>query len=306
MEGESVKYPLQKADPIGSAKNKQGIKQMEYSKIEWCDHTVNPWIGCQKVSPGCDHCYAEAQNAFRKWNGGTWGPHAPRKRTSVAYWKQPLKWNREAVAFEQKHGHRPRGFCASLADVFDNQVPSAWREDLFELIRKCDQLDWLLLTKRPQNILKMLPSDLGDGDPNVWLGITAEDQVHFDQRWKLLQKIPASLKFISYEPALGALRLPALGPYPDWLISGRESGGGARPVKRRWIRDVIADCREHGVAPFHKQWGSYQNNPLVVNKGMSVKEAKGLDAFGKGGGLVDDKLVREFPVRRNAANRDAA
>jgi Protein of unknown function (DUF5131)/Bifunctional DNA primase/polymerase, N-terminal len=95
--------------------------------------------------------------------------------------------------------------------------------------------------------------------------------------------------------------LPAHGPFPDWLISGGESGGGARPVKRRWIRDVIADCRQHGVAPFHKQWGSYGNNPLVVNKGMSVKEVKGLDAFGKGGGLVDGKLVREFPVRRNAA-----
>ena len=197
-------------------------------------------------------------------------------------------------------------FCASLADVFDNQVPSAWREDLFALIGECDQLDWLLLTKRPQNILKMLPSDWGDGYPNVWLGITAEDQVHFDQRWKYIQKIPASLKVISYEPALGALRLPAHGPFPDWLISGGESGGGARTVKRRWIRDVIADCRQHGVAPFHKQWGSYGNNPLVVNKGMSIKQAKSSDRFGKGGGLVDGKLVREFPVRRNAANRDAA
>jgi protein gp37 len=90
--------------------------------------------------------------------------------------------------------------------------------------------------------------------------------------------------------------IPAFGPYPDWLISGGESGGGARPVKRRWVRDVIADCRQHGVAPFHKQWGSYQNNPLVVNKGMSIYEAKALDKFGKGGGLVDGELVREFPA----------
>jgi protein gp37 len=102
--------------------------------------------------------------------------------------------------------------------------------------------------------------------------MTAEDQVHFDQRWKHLQKIPASIKFISYEPALGALRLPAHGPFPDWLISGGESGGGARPVKRQWIRDVIADCRQHGVAPFHKQWGSYGNNPLVVEQGMSIDD----------------------------------
>ena len=93
---------------------------------------------------------------------------------------------------------------------------------------------------------------------------------------------------------------------PDWLISGGESGGGARSVKRWWIRDVIADCRQHGVAPFHKQWGSYGNNPLVVNKGMSIKGAKVLDNFGKGGGLIDGELVREFTVPRNTGNRKAA
>jgi protein gp37 len=183
----------------------------ENSKIEWCDHTFNPWIGCQKVSPGCDHCYAEAQNAFRKWNGGTWGPHAPRKRTSDRYWKNPLKWNAEAGLFERRHDHRPRVFCASLADVFDNQVSPSLREDLFELIRECGRLDWLLLTKRPQNILKMLPADWADGYANVWLGMTAEDQPHFDQRWKHLLHVPAAIKFISYEPALGPLRLPAQG-----------------------------------------------------------------------------------------------
>jgi protein gp37 len=277
----------------------------ENSKIEWCDNTFNPWIGCQKVSPGCDHCYAEAMMDHR-YGKVEWGPHGERKRTSDENWKKPLKWNREAGAFKRDHGHRPRVFCASLADVFDNQVPSAWRADLFALIGECDGLDWLLLTKRPQNILKMLPSDWGDGYPNVWLGVTTEDQAHFDQRWKYLQKIPASLKFISYEPALGPLRLPAHGPFPDWLISGGESGSGARPVKRQWIRDVIADCRERGIAPFHKQWGVYQNNPLVVNEGKSVKEAKGLDKLEKGGCLVDGKFVWEFPVRRNAANRDAA
>jgi hypothetical protein len=100
--------------------------------------------------------------------------------------------------------------------------------------------------------------------------------------------------------------IPTDGPLPDWVISGGESGGGARPAKRPWIRDVITDCRERDIAPFHKQWGVYQNNPLVVNEGKSVKEAKGLDKLEKGGCLVDGKFVWEFPVRRNAANRDAA
>jgi protein gp37 len=122
----------------------------EKSKIEWCDNTFNPWIGCQKVSSGCDHCYAEAMMDHR-YGKVEWGPHAPRKRTSVNYWKQPFKWNREVGAFKREYGHRPRVFCASLADVFDNQEPASWRKDLFDLIRKCDQLDWLMLTKRPQN-----------------------------------------------------------------------------------------------------------------------------------------------------------
>ena len=212
---------------------------MENSKIEWTDHTFNPWIGCQKVSPGCDHCYAETMMDHR-YGKVEWGPHGERKRTSVAYWKQPVKWNREAGAFEQKHGHRPRVFCASLADVFDNQAPSAWREDLFELIRKCDQLDWLMLTKRPQNIAKMLPSDWGDGYPNVWLGVTAEDQQHFDQRWKYLQKIPAVIKFISYEPALGPLRLPESRPASGLADIGR--GKWCRGPPHKATVDSRCDC----------------------------------------------------------------
>jgi protein gp37 len=264
----------------------------ENSKIEWTDHTFNPWIGCQHVSPGCDHCYAEAMMDHR-YGRVKWGPHGERERTSAENWKKPLKWNAEAGDFKQEHGHRPRVFCASLADVFDNQISLKWRRDLFELISKCRRLNWLLLTKRPQNIGKMLPDDWGDGYKNVWLGVTAESQTYFDQRWECLQSIPAAIKFISYEPALGPLRLPKHGPFPDWLISGGESGPLARPMKPQWVRNIIADCRDRGVAPFHKQWGNYQNNPLVSEQGMSFERAKGLDAFGKGGGLVDGKLVRE-------------
>jgi protein gp37 len=261
----------------------RGKKKWRIQKSSGLNHTFNPWIGCQHVSPGCDHCYAETQNAFRKWNGGTWGPHAPRKRTSVGYSKNPIKWNAAARAFKRQHRHRPRVFCASLADAFDNQVQPEWRQDLFALIRECYKLDWLVLTKRPQNITKMLPSDWGRGYQNVWLGVTAENQTYFDQRWKILQDVPAWIKFISYEPALGPLRLPKHNFLPVWLISGGESGPGARPLDPQWVRDVIADCRRSGIAPFHKQWGIYASNPLVVEKGMSTEDAEALDNHGKGG-----------------------
>ena len=135
---------------------------MENSKLEWTDHTFNPWIGCQHVSPGCDHCYAEAM-MDHQYGKVEWGPRGERKRTSEAYWKNPVKWNATARAFKREHGHRPRVFCASLADVFDNQVSPEWRRDLFALIRECKRLDWLMLTKRPQNITKMLPPDWESG-----------------------------------------------------------------------------------------------------------------------------------------------
>jgi protein gp37 len=270
---------------------------MENSRIEWCDHTFNPWIGCQHVSPGCDHCYAE-EMMDNRYGLVEWGPHGQRKRTSEVTWKNPLKWNAAAAGFAREHSRRQRVFCASLADVFDNQVPPEWRADLFLLIKKCDHLDWLLLTKRPQNIAKMLPRDWAHGYSNVWLGATAENQLWFNRRWAFLQTIPAVNKFISYEPALGPLKLPKHHPLPDWLICGGESGSKARLMDPQWARDIVADCRGKGVAAFHKQWGNYQNNPLVLEQGMSTKEAKALDRYGKGGGLVDGKLVREFPQPR--------
>lgn len=266
----------------------------ENSKIEWTDHTFNPWLGCTNVSPGCDRCYAESwskRSGLVKWGNN------PRKRTSEGYWRAPLKWQADAAEFQAKHNRRQRVFCASLADVFDNQVDPKWRADLFTMIDNTPALDWLLLTKRPQNIRKMIPGNWGKGRPNVWLGTTAEDQVRYDMRWKHLQQIPAVIRFISYEPAIGPLRLSS-GLQPDWLISGGESGGKARPMNPQWARDIIADCHKFGVAPFHKQWGSYKNNPLMAEEGMTVSKAEAIDGHGKGGGLVDGQLFREFPRAR--------
>ncbi|MEY9880000.1 DUF5131 family protein [Bradyrhizobium sp. USDA 329] len=273
------------------------------SKIEWTDHTFNPWVGCTNVSPGCDHCYAEA---WSKRSGLVkWGKH-PRRRTSEAYWRAPLKWQAAAASYQAQHSRRQRVFCASLADVFDNQVDPTWRADLFDLIASTPALDWLLLTKRPQNIAKMLPKAWPDGGmQNVWLGSTAEDQVRFDQRWPVLSRVPAVVRFISYEPAIGALRLDrARDLQPDWVIAGGESGHGARPMDAAWMRDIVRDCEELGVAPFFKQWGTVKNNPLVSEQGMSAKAVAVADPNGKGGGLLDGQLYREFPIPRGLSPTD--
>jgi protein gp37 len=267
----------------------------ENSKIEWTDHTFNPWTGCTNVSPGCDHCYAEA---WSKRSGHVrWGNY-PRKRTTAAYWRAPPIWDERHAEFFAVQNRRQRVFCASLADVFDNQVPPEWRADLFTLIRRCSSLDWLLLTKRPQNIAKMLPADWGGGYGNVWLGMTAEDQPRYDQRWSHLAAVPAVVRFVSYEPAIGPLRLHGGSVLPDWLICGGESGAGARPMSERWVHAVLDDCLREGVAPFFKQWGTYTNNPLKLDQSLSTAAVAVRDPHGKGGGLVRGRLLREYPVPR--------
>ncbi|RVI56763.1 phage Gp37/Gp68 family protein [Sinorhizobium medicae] len=265
----------------------------ETTQIEWTDRTFNPWTGCTKISPGCDNCYAEG---WSKRSGHVkWGNH-PRKRTTEAYWKAPLAWQRDAEAFELKNGRRQRVFCASLADVFDNKIDPAWRADLFELIRATPGLDWQLLTKRPQNMAKMLPSDWGDkGWANVWLGFTAEDQVRFDQRKRFLDEIPAVVWFVSYEPAIGSLRIAGIDPVPNWLIIGGESGPNARPLRPEWVHGILEDCKTRSIAPFFKQWGQYENNPLTGQLNLAKSDMKGIDPHGKGGGLVNGAIVRSFP-----------
>ncbi|MCW3657582.1 phage Gp37/Gp68 family protein [Burkholderia cenocepacia] len=182
----------------------------ENTKIEWCDHTFNPWERCQKIGPGCDHCYAETRNA--RFGGGTavnWGPGAPRRRTSPANWRKPLQWNRDGT-FYAIHGRRQRVFCASLADVFDNAVDPGWREDLFALIRSTPNLDWLLLTKRIGNVPAMISIIPGWLPDNVWLGATIVNQEEADRDIPKLLAVPARVRFLSMEPLLGPvdLRLP--------------------------------------------------------------------------------------------------
>jgi len=143
------------------------------TRIAWCDATFNPWVGCLRVSTACDRCYAAALSWRYGWRDGKgrdlWDVRADRKRTSSVYWRGPLRWNERA----QAEGTRRRVFCASMADVFDNKVPTSWRVDLWSLIRSTPALDWFLLTKRPQNIREMLPTDWGGGWPHVWLGTTS-------------------------------------------------------------------------------------------------------------------------------------
>lgn len=220
----------------------------ENSKISWTHHSFNPWLGCTKVSDGCKHCYAEAL-VTNRMGLPLWGPNAKRKRTSMANWRGPEKWDKEAAAA----GERRRVFCASLADVFeDHPDVSAAREDLWSLIGITPHLDWLILTKRPENIERFLPEDWEYAPyENVWLG-TSIESIAVERRADWLRGIPAAVRFISYEPALGPLdRLNLAGI--DWVIYGGESGVGFRTDNQAWARTMRDKCKTYGVSFFYKQ-----------------------------------------------------
>jgi protein gp37 len=208
----------------------------ETTKIEWTHHTFNPWIGCTKVHAGCTNCYAEAQNKRWGYNGGSWGKGAPRKVTSDSNWREPLKWARAAA----KAGERRRVFCASLADVLDEDAPAEAQARLWRLIREtgvgcatamlgdgcafdaaegmdrneCANcggawagLDWLLLTKRPER-WELVPEDVR---PLVWLGTSVSDQATAEE-WvpRLLAARGFAKRFVSAEPLVGPVNLSRL------------------------------------------------------------------------------------------------
>ncbi len=225
----------------------------EQSNIAWTGNTFNGWIGCTRVSPACDRCYA-AEWAKRYERDVTWGEPGQKAKlrlTSDANWRKPHKWNRDA----EKSGTRTKVFCSSLSDVFDNDADPMWRKRLWDVIAATPHLDWQLLTKRPQNIQKMLPDDWGvKGYANVWLGTTAENQTEYDRRKPILMSIPARIRFISMEPLLGPIAMgDGNAAMPDWVIVGGESGAGFRPMSMEAVESIRAQCANRGIAFFFKQ-----------------------------------------------------
>jgi protein gp37 len=216
----------------------------EQSAISWTDATYNPWIGCTRVSPACDNCYAARDNERRHWIDG-WGSGVARRRTKTA--KDVLRWNREA----ETTGRPLRVFCASLADVFDNEVEQLWRDDLWQLLRITPHLRWILLTKRIGNAPKMLPADWPFA--NAGLMATLENQPVWDRDFHKLMAIPAAWHGVSAEPLLG--RIDIGDARPDWIITGGESGPHFRPLDIDAVRFLRDQCARNGVTFHHKQNG---------------------------------------------------
>ena len=281
------------------------------SKIEWTNESWNPIVGCSKVSAGCENCYAEKM-AHRLAMIGKTQPIYSQVETD----QSPYGWNSKTVFVESAlekplHWKKPRRiFVCSMGDLFHESVPDAWIDDVFNIASLCDQHTFQILTKRPERMAEyidclnqdtqyranVLDLDAVDVDdrwplPNVWLGVTAENQVTADERIPVLLKIPAAKRFVSVEPMLSAVdltkcridvertlnafsgRLAYDNEYPhthggisdrkggdasiDWVICGGESGPGARPMHPDWARSLRDQCKDAGVPFFFKQWGAW-------------------------------------------------
>ncbi|WP_350357338.1 phage Gp37/Gp68 family protein [Paraburkholderia fungorum] len=232
--------------------------------IEWTDFSWSPWEGCQKVGPGCDHCYAESMNRWLR-HGENWGPGAPRRIYSDAHWDKPVRWNDAAA----KAGLYRKVF-PSVCDPFDNAAPDGQREQFARLITATPNLVWMLLTKRIGNAGAMLAGMFPQGTPeNVWLGATIVNQEETDRDIRKLVDAPVSVRFLSMEPLLGPVNLyDWIGPWGDpddlqappmidGIFVGGESGRGARPVHPAWVRSLRDQCHAAGVNFHFKQWGEW-------------------------------------------------
>jgi len=256
---------------------------MKETIIAWTDHTFNPWMGCTKVSAGCAHCYAETLTKNRM-GLSLWGANASRQVTKGP-WANVKSWEKKSKKADPGIlgvGKPHLVFTGSLMDWAEGRLElDDVRSKMWDLIRVSPNLHFQLLTKRPENIVKYLPKDWGDeGYPNVWLGTSVED-MRVANRVDILREIPADVRFISYEPALGSLNDIDLSGI-DWVIFGGESGSGYREADLEWAREMDVKCQDLNIAYFFKQSSAYRTE-------------QGIE--------LDGQLIRKFPVPRTVSKK---
>lgn len=252
--------PVARRRPPGITTIDETIKAplRDVTDIVWAHWTHNIVWGCSHRSPACENCYAET--LALRYGHDVWGDDKPRRVLSDNYWRRPLRWNRTAGDL----GQHLRVFCSSMADVFeDHPTVADQRPRLWALIAATPNLDWLLLTKRPENIARMVPAEWMNGDwpVNVWVGATMEDQRYANVRTRHLAAIPAPVRFASAAPMLGPIEFDL--DVIDWVITEGESGHHARPSHQDWFRAARDQCAAAGIPYCHKQHGEYVTATIV-------------------------------------------
>ncbi|HTD88794.1 MAG: hypothetical protein DMF06_00930 [Verrucomicrobia bacterium] len=237
--------------------------------IAWTNHTFNPWWGCTKIDPGCAHCYAETF-AHNRIGLDIWGPNKPRRELSDKHWSEPMRWNEAA----KRDGKTHRVFCGSMCDwAEDHPKANSLRPRLWSLIWATPYLTWQLLTKRADRIANCLPMGWNSGYRNVWLGVSISEAKGLWRRDELVQ-VPAVVRFISYEPALGDISATLDLHGIDWVIFGGESGPGHRAPDgwQDWARLMRDRCAASGVAFFFKQSPAPRTEMGTTLDGVTLRE----------------------------------
>lgn len=262
----------------------------ENTKVPWADNSWNGWIGCTPDDIDCAACYAMRDDKYRKWTPEGFGKGKPRHRTSKSNWRRPVAWHNALRVGDQSPFVFP-----SLCDPFDEEVPAKWRKDAFELYYKTHHLTWLLLTKRPQNILDMVPEDwIWNEWPDwIWLGFSVGNQALLDKRAPAMKEVHETANvpiiFLSLEPLIG--EVSSIPDWIDWVIAGGESGAPSK-VRRMPIpaaHKAKALCQAAGIDFFFKQMGSV----WAFENGLYKIDSKGEHIEN----IPEELLIRESPER---------
>tara|TARA_R100001377_G_scaffold83914_1_gene66330 strand:- start:167 stop:919 length:753 start_codon:yes stop_codon:yes gene_type:complete len=240
-----------------------------YSAIEWTEQTWNPVTGCTKVSPGCKHCYAEVMAGRLQAMGASGYEDGFKLRLMPGRLDQPLRRKKPTLYFVN-----------SMSDLFHEDVPDAFIDQVMDTIIRTPQHSYQILTKRASR----LPEYFGSRPipSNIWLGVSVEDQQYGLPRIDELRKVQATIRFLSVEPLLedlGQIDLSGM----DWVIVGGESGAKARPMRPEWALNIEKQCAQADVAFFFKQWGGWGADGIKRNKKAN-------------GRLLNGRLYDEYPI----------
>lgn len=267
------------------------------SKIEWTEHTWNPIVGCSVESAGCTNCYAMRMARRLEGFGQPAYQGLTKSTKGGPVWTGVIRQASDAQINKPARISPPSIiFVNSMSDLFHPDAQDAWRDDAFSVMQSVARHSYQVLTKRPQVARAYYDKRPAIHRlPQIWMGVSVE---RADVRWRIdeLREIPASVRFLSIEPLIGPVgEMDLTGIH--WVITGGESGPGARPSDPAWTREVRDQCLAAGVPLFHKQWGAWKNNPLVWEGGIDPTDARGLDPdpAAKGGAGLDGRLWRQMP-----------
>jgi protein gp37 len=292
-------------------KNQGGFQMAEKPKakqrttgIEWTEHTWNPFIGCSIRSAGCQNCYAMNLAARLEAMGQEAYSGLTKKVNGKTVWTGKMRFKgKEGLQKPLKTSAPSIFFVNSMSDFFHDSVQLDWQAQVYEVMQECKRHQFQILTKRPENIQKFLKgAGIKNVAENVWIGATVED-ARVAQRIAFVQRVPAKIRFLSIEPLVAPFGKQSLKDI-EWVITGGESGHGARVMKVDWLREVRDLCLKYEVPHFFKQYGKASNNPLfwVKENGQYVPRENAAsyvaekDPHGKGGSKLDGRYWKEMPM----------